>query len=138
MNNASTTNKTRARRILAHAYIKHIEDANINDEQDALKKVIKLMEENMVEESQHAGNIRLWFEAICKYKVENQETLIMDAINKLNRWIALTDSVEAHYYRFVLKFIQAINGSSLAESELPKLLRELKQKSINLYRKSKG
>lgn len=59
VNNASTTNKTRARRILAHAYIKHIEDANINDEQDALKKVIKLMEENMVEESQHAGNIRL-------------------------------------------------------------------------------
>ena len=136
VNNASTTNKTRARRILAHAYIKHIEDANINDEQDALKKVIKLMEENMVEESQHAGNIRLWFEAICKYKVENQETLIMDAINKLNRWIALTDSVEAHYYRFVLKFIQAINGSSLAESELPKLLRELKQKSINLYNRT--
>lgn len=40
VNNASTTNKTRARRILAHAYIKHIEDANINDEQDALKKLL--------------------------------------------------------------------------------------------------
>ena len=133
---ASAKNKTQARRILAHAYIKHIEDDNKNAEQDALRKVINLMEENMVEESQHAGNIRLWFEAICKYKVENQETLIMDAINKLNRWIALTDSVEAHYYRFVLKFIQAINGSSLAESELPKLLRELKQRSINLYNRT--
>ena len=75
-----------------------------------------------------------------KYRMLTAKSLspIMDAINKLNRWIALTDSVEAHYYRFVLKFIQAINGSSLAESELPKLLRELKQKSINLYRKSKG
>lgn len=136
VNNATTINKTQARRILAHAYIKQIEDDNQRDEQDALKKVIKLMEDNMVEESQHAGNIRLWFEAIRKYKVENQETLIMDAINKLNRWIALTDSVEAHYYRFVLKFIQAINGSSLAESELPKLLRELKQKSMNIYNRT--
>lgn len=113
-----------------------MENGSKKDEQDVLKKIIKLMEDNMVVESQHTGNIRLWFDAICKYKVENQETLIMDAINKLNRWISLTDSVEAHYYRFVLKFIQAINGSILAESELPKLLRELKQKSMNLYNRT--
>ena len=137
VNTVSSTNKTQARRILAHAYIRQMERSdNKDNEQDTLKKVIKLMEDNMVEESQHAGNIRLWFEAIRKYKVENQETLIIDAINKLNRWIVLTDSVEAHYYRFVLKFIQAINGSSLAEADLPKLLRELKQKSMNLYNRT--
>lgn len=136
VNNESASNKTQARRILAHAYIKQMEGDNKKDEQEDLKKIIKLMEDNMIEESQHAGNIRLWFDAIRKYKVENQEALIMDAINKLNRWIALTDSVEAHYYRFVLKFIQAIDGSSLAESELPKLLRELKQRSMNLYNRT--
>ena len=136
VNSDTTIDKTQARRILAHAYIKQMENGSKKDEQDVLKKIIKLMEDNMVVESQHTGNIRLWFDAICKYKVENQETLIMDAINKLNRWISLTDSVEAHYYRFVLKFIQAINGSILAESELPKLLRELKQKSMNLYNRT--
>ena len=70
------------------------------------------MEDNMVVESQHTGNIRLWFDAICKYKVENQETLIMDAINKLNRWISLTDSVEAHYYRFSEVFAKAAHFSN--------------------------
>ena len=100
VNSDTTIDKTQARRILAHAYIKQMENGSKKDEQDVLKKIIKLMEDNMVVESQHTGNIRLWFDAICKYKVENQETLIMDAINKLNRWISLTDSVEAHYYRF--------------------------------------
>lgn len=136
VNSDTTKNKTQARRILANAYIKQIENESNTDRQDTLKRVIKLMEDNMIEESQHTGNIRLWFEAIRKYRVENQESLIMDAINKLNRWVTLTDSVEAHYYRFVLKFIQAINGSSLAESELPKLLRELKKKSLNLYNRT--
>ena len=62
----------------------------------------------------------------------DQDSIIMDALIKLNRWIALTDSVDAQYYRFVLKFIQAINGSDSAEHELPSLLRELKSRSINL------
>lgn len=43
---------------------------------------------------------------------------------------------EKNLERVVLKFIQAINGSILAESELPKLLRELKQKSMNLYNRT--
>lgn len=62
--------------------------------------------------------------------------LIQDAIIKLNRWVNLTDSVDAHYYRFILKFIQAIEGSTLAEGELPKLLRELKHTAANKYNRT--
>lgn len=47
-----------------------MENGSKKDEQDVLKKIIKLMEDNMVVESQHTGNIRLWFDAICKYKVQ--------------------------------------------------------------------
>ena len=61
---------------------------------------------------------------------------MQDAVIKLNRWVNLTDSVEAHYFRFVLKVIQAIEGSSLSASELPKLLRELKQKSASKYNRT--
>ena len=94
------------------------------------------MEENMAEESNHVGNIKIWFDAIKHLEVENQEELMQDAVIKLNRWVNLTDSVEAHYFRFVLKFIQAIEGSSLSASELPKLLRELKQKSASKYNRT--
>lgn len=37
----------------------------------------------MVEESQHAGNIRLWFEAICKYKVEIKKHLLWTPLTSL-------------------------------------------------------
>ena len=94
------------------------------------------MECNIAEESQHVENIRIWFDSIKRIEVENQDQLIQDAVIKLNRWTNLTDSVDAHYYRFILKFIQAIDGSTLAEGELPKLLRELKQKAASKYNRT--
>ena len=129
--------KLQARRLLARAYER--QNTLVNNRvniQNNLQKIIQLMEDNMAEESKHSGNIRIWFEAIKKIQIDNQDSLIMDAVIKLNRWVSLTDSVEAHYYRFILKFIQAIEGSSLAEGELPKLLREMKMKSINLYNRT--
>ncbi|MBD5448889.1 MAG: hypothetical protein HDR28_01765 [Lachnospiraceae bacterium] len=135
--NATGKNKTQARRLLARAYDQR-NKAELDKKavQLNLRRIVDLMQENMDEESTQTGNIRLWFEAIKRLEIVDQGTLIMDAIIKLNRWITLTDSVEAHYYRFVLKFIQAMQGSSLAENELPKLLRELKSKSVNLYNRT--
>ena len=133
---AEGRNKLQARRILARAYSKRSQKHNVSESQEDLRHIVELMEENMIEETQHSGNIRLWFEAIMKLQYDNQETLIMDAIIKLDRWVAISDSVEAHYYRFVLKFIQAVNGSELAKSDLPKLLRELKSKSNTLFNRT--
>lgn len=130
-------NRNQARRLLARAYEKrNVTVIDTEREQENLRRIISLMEENMLEESFQSGNIRIWFDAIKKLNVDNQDAMIMDAIIKLNKWVTLTDSVEAHYYRFILKFIQAIDGSSLAANELPKLLRELKNKSINLYNRT--
>lgn len=133
----SNTNCSQARRILARSYEKQAERIKESTQKkDIYVKVVKLMEENMAEESNHVGNIKIWFDAIKHLEVENQEELMQDAVIKLNRWVNLTDSVEAHYFRFVLKFIQAIEGSSLSASELPKLLRELKQKSASKYNRT--
>lgn len=134
---APNTNCTQARRILARSYEKKAERMKGGTKKkDIYVKIVKLMEENMAEESNHVGNIKIWFDAIKHLEVENQEKLVQDAVIKLNRWVNLTDSVEAHYFRFVLKFIQAIEGSSLSASELPKLLRELKQKSASKYNRT--
>lgn len=135
--NAGNKNCTQARRILARSYLKVAEQTKDSENKKTLyTKVIQLMEENISEENQHVGNIRIWFDSIKRIEVENQDMLIQDAIIKLNRWVNLTDSVDAHYYRFILKFIQAIEGSTLAEGELPKLLRELKHTAANKYNRT--
>lgn len=128
---------TQARRILARSYLKAAEQTESLENKKVLyMEVVHLMECNISEENQHVENIRIWFDSIKQLEVENQDQLIQDAIIKLNRWVNLTDSVDAHYYRFVLKFIQTIDGSMLAEGELPKLLRELKQKSTSKYNRT--
>lgn len=134
---ANGSQKNSARRMLARAYQKKNNNGlNKEDIQINLRKVISLMEDNIADNENQAGNIRIWFDSIMKLESENQESIIMESIIKLNKWITLTDDVEAHYYRFVLKFIQAKNGSTLAEKDLPKLLRELKNKSINMYNRT--
>lgn len=130
-------NCAQARRILARSYLK-VADKVVGAEtkKDYYAKVVQLMEENIAEDNQHVGNIRIWFDSIKHLEVDNLDQLIRDAVIKLNRWVNLTDSVDAHYYRFILKFIQAIDGSTLAEGELPKLLRELKQKAASKYNRT--
>lgn len=135
--NAGNKNCTEARRILARSYLKAADWAyDSESKKDYYYKVVQLMEDNIAEESQHVGNIRIWFDSIKRLEVDNQDQLMQDAIVKLNRWVSLTDSVDAHYYRFILKFIQAIEGSTLAEGELPKLHRELKQKAASKYNRT--
>lgn len=135
--NAGNKNCTEARRILARSYLKAADWAYVSEaKKDYYFKVVQLMEDNIAEENQHVGNIRIWFDSIKRLEVDNQDQLMQDAIVKLNRWVSLTDSVDAHYYRFILKFIQAIEGSTLAEGELPKLHRELKQKAASKYNRT--
>lgn len=130
-------NCTQARRILARSYLKIADQVSgYEAKKEYYTKVVRLMEDNIAEENQHVGNIRIWFDTIKRLEVENQDQLMQDAVIKLNRWVSITDSVDAHYYRFVLKFIQSINGSTLAEGELPKLLRELKQKAATQYNRT--
>ena len=137
ISDSSNRNCTQARRILARSYLKIADQVPGHEaKKDYYTKVVHLMEDNIAEENQHAGNIRIWFDTIKRLEVENQDQLMQDAVIKLNRWVSITDSVDAHYYRFVLKFIQSMNGSTLAEGELPKLLRELKQKAATQYNRT--
>lgn len=128
---------TQARRFLARLYSKVAEsEKNSESKKNYYYKIVVLMEDNIAEESLHVGNIRMWFDSIKHLQFDNQDQLIQDAIIKLNRWVSLTDAVEAHYYRFILKFFQAKDGSMLAEEELPKLLKEMKNKAMNKYNRT--
>lgn len=137
LQDATGQNAVFARRILARAYEKENREKLKGDNiQENLYKIIRLMEDNMIVDSNQPANIRIWFDAVMKLESDSPDAIVQDAMIKLNRWVSLTDAVEAHYYRFILKFMQAKDGSELAAEELPKLLSKLKNKSISLYNRT--
>lgn len=136
LTNSKGQNKIRARRVLAQAYNKKLKQSADKDDQEKIKRIVELMEKNMIEDPDNPANIRYWFEAIMRLDVDDPDELIRDAISKLNRWVFLTDSIESHFYRFILKFLQALQGSSRAEEDLRGLLRELKAKAANEYNRT--
>lgn len=129
--------RPKLRRLLARAYEKNIKIKGINHiEQKEIERILSLMQDNILDEPDKPENIRIWFNAIRLLKTDKSENILDDAIVKLNSWIYNTGAIEAYYYRFILKFLKAIEGSSAAESELPTLVRELKSKSMDLQNKT--
>ncbi|MBQ4901148.1 hypothetical protein KB559_20095 [Paenibacillus sp. Marseille-P2973] len=134
LENTINKRKPQARRMLARAY--HNKNERITPDkrnQLEIKRIVELMQENLYEEKSEPENIRIWFNAIRWLKSDNPDEVIDDAIIKLNTWAHSTGSVEAYYYRFILKFLKALDGSTAAEQELPRLLRELKSKTERMH-----
>jgi hypothetical protein len=124
------SNNPKIRRLLARAYEKKLENSTVKNQED-IKRIMDLMEKNISVEPHKGNNIRIWFNAIRDYKTDNPLDLLDDAIIKLNGWIRETDTIEAHYYHFILTFIKAINGSTHHEQQLPILLGRLQFKANN-------
>lgn len=127
---SSNSNNPQIRRLLARAYEKKLENSPAKDQED-IKRIMDLMEENIVIEPHKGNNIRIWFNAIRAYKTDDPLELLDNAIIQLNGWIRETDTIEAHYYHFILTFIKAINGSTNDEHQLPILLNRLQFKANN-------
>lgn len=135
LKNAPQYAKSRVRRMLARAY----QNRNIHRgdwNQTEVKRIIDLMQQNIYDEPQKSGNIRIWFDAIRQLKTDTPDNILDDAIIKLNSWVLSSGSIEAYYYRFILKFIKAIDGSTSAENELPRLLRDLKNKAVHMQNRT--
>ncbi|OCS90959.1 hypothetical protein [Caryophanon latum] len=122
----------RVRRMLARAYEENLDFQNNQENYyKNLESIKELMEYNMKIEPDNGNNIRIWFEAIRKTSSSSSEATLDQAILKLQQWIAESDTIEAHYYYFILAFIKAVNNSTEYEQKLPYLLNKLKEKSFN-------
>ena len=121
------------RRYLARAYAEQTLQSN---SQDDWKYIAELMTDNMREDPSNSCNIRVWFNAILHIKSANPEEMLRQAIIRLNEWVTISDNVEAHFYRYVLTFIQAIEGITDAESRLPGYLLKLKALSNNMLNRT--
>lgn len=122
------------RRYLARAYAER--NMSTNNQKDWMK-IAELMADNMLEDSANPTNIRIWFNAITHIKSEDPDDMLRQAIIKLNEWVALSENnIEAHFYRYILTFIQAIEGITDAESRLPGYLIKLQGLASNLVNKT--
>lgn len=112
LDSASDRIRPMIRRHLARAYEER------NDKKD-WSAIAELMIENIQEDPNNESNIRIWFKAILQLKDEDPDETLRKAVFFLNIWINNDDkNLEAHYYRYILTFIQAVEGISGAESRL--------------------
>lgn len=134
LENVSAEKRPYIRRHLARAYA---EKNIISDNQDDWHYIASLMTENIKEDPANESNIRSWFNAIVNIISEDPEDLLRQAIIRLNEWVALNDkNIEAQYYRYILTFIQAVEGITDAESRLSGYLAKMKLLATGLSNKT--
>lgn len=131
--NADESSKPLARRFVARArrtvYLKDGDESQID-------QILGLMEDNIAQEPTNEANIRIWFNALRYSSKDNPEIMLDNALSKLAMWKSIADNREAYYYYFILICIKSIEHSSRAESQIPILLNELREKTAYMPNKN--
>jgi tetratricopeptide (TPR) repeat protein len=89
-------------------------------------RIVHLLGQNMNEEADNEKDLRLWVRAVRR--VSNPPS-IESVIERIVYWRANTGSLDATYYLYVLKAVQAIEGSTLALDESLRFLDECRKKA---------
>ena len=89
-------------------------------------RIMYLLGQNINEEADNEKDLRLWVRAVRR--VSNPPS-IESVIERIVYWRANTSSLDASYYLYVLKAIQAIEGSTLASDESLRFLEECRTKA---------
>lgn len=94
------------RRAIAHAYYAHrLHDWQMMKSRD-LRRIYSLMAENIEEAPTNARDLWMWFQAYRRLSYFD----ILEAIDQLNRWAMREESIEAHYYLYILHFLRWRQG----------------------------
>ena len=126
------SNQPMIRRFIVLAKKRRLQETGKVDQHE-VKSIIDLMEQNISKEPQNEVNIILWFQAMRQYRVEKSEILLDDALSKLSLWKQWgNNNIMAYYYYYILMCIKAIEGSSRAEAEIPRLAEDLSNRTSKL------
>ena len=85
--------------------------------------MMSLMEDNISAEPQNERNYYLWFQA-----ARHSSMPIDEVINKMSQWRAISGSIDAPFYLYILKTLRALDGYSEAVYEARELIKETKIK----------
>ena len=115
------------RRQIVRAYLTRQKRNWSSLSQTEIERIVDLMEDNMREEPTSDHNIRIWFRAV---RFSSRQDIDI-ALDKLATWKAQGDSLEAHYYLYVLHVLKAIDGSMIERARSDELIHMSKAKARN-------
>jgi hypothetical protein len=116
------------RRRLVRAYLARSNRSWDEISHAALRRIADLMQDNILDEPDNEGNIRLWFNAERRLPSAD----IDSAIERLGNWHSRSGSLDAAYYLYVLHSLNAIDGSDYAKVQAERFIKECKMRARHL------
>lgn len=89
-------------------------------------RIVQLLGQNLTEDADNERDLRLWVRAVRRASTPPS---IDSVLERVAYWRTNTGSLDATYYLYVLKAIQAIEGSPLALDESMRFLEECRKKA---------
>ena len=93
---------------------------------EEIERVIRLLEDNLVEEPARDANLRLWFQAI---KCSARPPALESVIERIAYWHGAADTLDSSYYLYIIHALQAMAGSTLGRETAMRFIDECKWKS---------
>ena len=101
--------------------------------QEILKEIVTMMENNFEDDSSTNANFRIWFKALRGINVDDSDIIneLDDTLLKLEKWTSEPNaSADAFYYKYIVKFILAfeegtLEGNAEVREELSQMLQDL-------------
>lgn len=112
-------NPSRTRRQIVRTYLRKDED--FYRDQKVISSILGLMEQNIENEPDNETNFYLWFLAARHSKLS-----IDEALSKFAKWKAISKTIDAIYYFYILKVFRALQGYSESIIEAANLIKECK------------
>lgn len=114
------------RRSIIWTYLADCNRSWENLKPNEVNRIVYLLGQNMNEEPDNEKDLRLWVRAV---RLASNTPSIESVIERVVYWRANTTALDATYYLYVLKAIQAIEGSNLALDEALRYREECSRKA---------
>ncbi len=118
------------------------QDIDSPEAQSIFGDIVSMMEANFESDPSNNANFRIWFNALRKIQMKDPSEELNVVFEKLEYWTSLEQtSVDAYYYKYIVKFILAfedgtLNISSEVQDDLNNLLSDLTNMSKNISKKT--
>ena len=107
--------KAPVRRAIVNAYLARRDREWTALSSRELTRIRDLMESNLADDPANGRDTRLWFQA-----AKRSDANVVEAIERLTYWADKDDSLEANYYLFCLRTLQALDGDAQAKAAADK------------------
>lgn len=95
-------------------------------EMKEIKRIVELLEQNLLEEPHERRNLRLWLQAVRRMRPPLN---LENAIEKVTYWKTNTTDIDPVYYLYILHALRALDGYELALGPYKENLEECRRRS---------